>query len=177
VILEWQGKALVLGADCEDLGWEAIAAGRAPGNLTHADPVKVPHHGSKEAIHPVLLDVATPRPGRMLVVAPWNRGKTLPRFESGQGAEELLRISTPLRLTTLPFRGTFPKPTMTLAAVRSLRGLLTFDQRGEISVELDGTGPAAGDGANPLDAWVLVQLHVNGSLDVKHGASAVELTL
>ena len=106
MLVEWEGLRLLLGADVPNTQWPGIAADFPALADHHA--MKIPHHGSREAIHDAFgigLDTRT------WVVTPYQR-QGLPRAEDfapnpADGPEGLVRILAHVRevhLTSLPFR-------------------------------------------------------------------------
>ena len=106
MLVEWQDLRLLLGADVPNNEWPEIAAAFPfPGLNRHA-AMKVPHHGSREAIHPSYGDGD---PGRFWVITPFYLQR-LPRPEdaSSRGEKEglcqVLSFVDRVHLTALPFR-------------------------------------------------------------------------
>ncbi len=100
--VEWGNLRLLLGSDLEAKGWQE-AQDRAWSFAAHHG-LKVPHHGSKGALHPSFTQRMSEEEERLWVVTPWGRGKKLPRFEDEQGLDLLLRNEGRLHLTGLPDR-------------------------------------------------------------------------
>ncbi len=97
MLIEWERVRVLLGADVEQAEWDRIAEVYADLGDHHA--LKVPHHGSRGAIHACY---ATGSRDRFWIVTPWNRKRGLPRFEENQGVDLLLRSVSRLCLTGLP---------------------------------------------------------------------------
>lgn len=105
MLVEWHSLRLLLGADVPNTQWPEIAA-EFPGLGNHA-AMKVPHHGSREAIHDAFGVGSTTR---YWVVTPF-RSQRLPRAEDVSTApphqpEGLVRVLSYVRevhLTSLPF--------------------------------------------------------------------------
>jgi hypothetical protein len=97
MLVEWEQVRVLLGADVEQAEWDTIAGVYADLGTHHA--LKIPHHGSRGAVHP---SYATGSRDRFWIVTPWNRKRGLPRFEAGQGVHLLLQSISRLRLTGLP---------------------------------------------------------------------------
>ncbi len=107
MLVEWHGLRLLLGADVPNTQWPGIvSAFPSPGLNNHA-AMKVPHHGSRQAIHGGFGE----DPGtRLWVVTPF-RGKGLPRavdFATGaprepEGLARILSYVQEVSLTSLPF--------------------------------------------------------------------------
>ena len=86
MLVVWHDLRLLLGADVPSSEWPGIAeAFPFPGLNRHA-AMKVPHHGSREAIHPSYADGD---PGRFWVITPFYLQR-LPRHEdaNSRGEEE-----------------------------------------------------------------------------------------
>jgi len=101
--VEWGAVRLLLGSDLEAAGWQEVED-RGGSYATHQG-LKVPHHGSLGAVHESFA--ARPADGqRTWIVTPYNVGHKLPRFENGQGIEQLLAHEGKIHLTGLPDRYT-----------------------------------------------------------------------
>jgi len=98
MLLAWHDLRLLLGADTTTNAWTSIAA-EFPELGNHA-AMKVPHHGSKGAIHEAFG--VGPR-DRIWIVTPFKR-KRLPGADNGQGLDLMLNYVDRIRLTALPFR-------------------------------------------------------------------------
>ena len=104
MLVEWQDLHLLLGADVPNNEWPEIAAA-FPGMNRHA-AMKVPHHGSREAIHPSYGDGDA---GRFWVITPFYLQR-LPRHEDAnsrgekEGLCQVLSFVDRVHLTALPFR-------------------------------------------------------------------------
>ena len=122
--VEWGRTRLLLGADLPwkdsnkkvvASGWESVHA-RHPGLDRHS-ALKVPHHGSREALFPQLLGATGPEP-RVWVCAPFERCD-LPRMDPGDGADMLLAVEHTLHLTKRPHvKVKQPKATLPLSELR-----------------------------------------------------------
>lgn len=170
------GGDLVLGADAGAVAWAAAEQRLDPEHLLACVPIKVPHHGSRESIHALLLAAVDPPPARPMVVTPWNSGSTLPRFDPGQGAELLLRATDALELTAFPF-GKLASSPIAVADVFAALDLEEIDDdidTSAIRLQLDRPSLVDAD-PDALEAWVLIQIAEDGSLDVERGTSAVQL--
>jgi beta-lactamase superfamily II metal-dependent hydrolase len=178
LLIERDNIALVLGADCEKVAWTAVADRMHPDDLLHTRPIKVPHHGSREAIQPVLIDRHTRDPGRTLIVTPFPRSGTLPRFEEGQGVEWLLDAGA-VELTAMPGVDLVPTGTeVTLAAAR--QAMITQDFGGDEALQIRPQQPAdvpqlRASVRDPYEAWVMLGIRVDGAVEVTRGAHAVQL--
>ena len=106
MLVEWRDMRLLLGADVPNTEWPGIGA-TFPGLNNHA-AMKVPHHGSREAIHESLGDG---RPERFWMITPYSRlRQPLPRAEDAtpdgepEGLNRALMFVSEIRLSSLPFR-------------------------------------------------------------------------
>ncbi|MGO9465695.1 MAG: hypothetical protein ACLQIB_18150 [Isosphaeraceae bacterium] len=104
MLVEWHNLRLLLGADVPNSEWAGIAEG-FPGLNRHA-AMKVPHHGSRGAIHTSFADGD---PGRFWIITPFYPQR-LPRPEDAnargerEGLRQLLSFVGQVHLTALPFR-------------------------------------------------------------------------
>ena len=124
----WGATRLLLGADLPwkssggkvlPSGWASVA-GRYPRLFEHTG-LKIPHHGSREALHPDLLGRAGRAP-RLWVCTPFERSD-LPRMELGDATDQLLAVEPRLHLTKLPhIRGKASSPTLSIGALRPPSG-------------------------------------------------------
>ena len=73
MLVEWHDLRLLLGADVPSSEWPGIA--EAFPDLNHHAAMKVPHHGSRGAIHPLF---ANGDPERFWIITPFYP-KQLPR--------------------------------------------------------------------------------------------------
>jgi beta-lactamase superfamily II metal-dependent hydrolase len=178
VRVKWgDGGDLVLGADATAVAWEQASARLQPGALLNCRPVKVPHHGSENAIHTLLIDEQQHDPDRQLIVTPWNKGKGLPRFDPGQGVDRLLRAVDALHLTSLPFTGVEMSGRIPFGTIfDSLDTEDVEDDTGAdaLSIQFDQPSEVDSD-EGVLGAWVLVQADDDGGLGVTLGSSALEV--
>ncbi|MBZ4417639.1 MBL fold metallo-hydrolase [Myxococcus sp. RHSTA-1-4] len=124
----WGATRLLLGADLPwknprgtvlQSGWASVDT-RHPGLARHTG-LKVPHHGSREALHPGLLGA----PGtveRLWVCTPFERSD-LPRMDPGDGADQLLAAEPRLHLTKRPHvKDKAPGATLSISSLRTPPG-------------------------------------------------------
>jgi hypothetical protein len=177
LLVERDGLAFVLGADGEQAAWTAIAARLAPEDLRHTRPVKVPHHGSRDAIRPVLIDPDQPDVGRPQVVTPFPNSGTLPRFDPDHGVELLLRAGGEVELTAMPVDLVPTAAAVTLIEARE--ALLADDFEGDEEIPIQLTSPVTGSASlmpgrrDPYESWVLLAIHADGDIEVLRGAHAI----
>ena len=97
MLVEWHGLRLLLGADVPRTQWSGIAKDFK--NLGDHAAMKIPHHGSTEAIHQSYAkDVNT----RCWVVTAFSP-QALPSAADDHGLERMLKHVKELHLTSLPF--------------------------------------------------------------------------
>ena len=103
LLVEWERLRLLLGADVVNDDWTDIV--QVVTDLDNHAALKVPHHGSMDALHE---GVGGPpgmrREQRTWVVTPYNRGRKLPGFGEGEGLAWLLDREDRIFLTGLPLR-------------------------------------------------------------------------
>jgi hypothetical protein len=177
LLIERGDTALVLGADCEQAAWTAIADRMHPNDLLHTRPIKVPHHGSREAIQRVLIDRDTRDLDRALIVTPFPRSGTLPRFDQGQGVECLLDAGA-LELTALPVDLVATGANVTLAAARD--AMLTEDFEGDDALQIRSHQQAdapqlRASVRDPYETWVMLGIHPDGAIEVTRGTHAIQI--
>jgi hypothetical protein len=178
LLIERDDIALVLGADCEQAAWTAVADRMHPDDLLHTRPIKVPHHGSREAIRPVLIDRHARDPERALIVTPFPRSGTLPRFEEGQGVEWLLDAGA-VELTALPGVDLVPAGVeVTLAAAR--QAMTTKDFEGDPALQIRPQQPEdapqlRASPRDPHETWVMFGIRSDGTVELTRGTHAVRL--
>jgi beta-lactamase superfamily II metal-dependent hydrolase len=97
VILTWKDVRLLLGADVPNPHWATISAENAELNVHQL--LKVPHHGSDEALDDGFL---TGDHSRICILTPYNKGEKLPHFEDGRGVQRILQNVDAIYLTGLP---------------------------------------------------------------------------
>lgn len=171
--------SLILGADLPERdhhgivpsGWTTVL--QLHPRLVHHHGWKVPHHGSREALHPDLVG-AYPR-SRAWCLTPFN-SSSLPRTDDADGLDQLVRGQSPVHLTSLPLSKSAQ------AAVDD--GRVTPSELAEAIVHL-GRGDRfqqgdtvwhAGTGTAPLDAVWHVAFDDEGQVVARHrGAAAVEV--
>ncbi len=178
LLLERDGVRIAMAADCEADAWVHVEARINPQHLRETRPIKVPHHGSKGAIHPVLIDHRRLTADRPQVATPFPRSGRLPRFEPGQGAELLLDAAGELLLTALPVDLVpLAEPTR-IAEVRDAMTVEDFAGDAEFSVRNEqpaSTLALGGAVRDPFETWVLLGVHPDGRIDVTLGEHALRL--
>lgn len=126
--VSWGSTRLLLGADLPwknsagsvlPSGWSSVES-RHPGLDQHLG-LKVPHHGSREALLPGLLGSPGPAP-RLWACTPFERSD-LPRMAPGDGADTLLAAEPRLHLTKRPhLKDKAPSATVTLSSLQQPPG-------------------------------------------------------
>ncbi|MEQ1736953.1 MAG: MBL fold metallo-hydrolase, partial [Rhodoglobus sp.] len=99
MVVTWENCELLLGADLVNVrGWNDLAAAPHNESFTVVSGVKIAHHGSMEAQHPIAIG-SPPAGSRVFIATPFNKQK-LPRFEVGGGVDHLLGATDRLLLTS-----------------------------------------------------------------------------
>jgi beta-lactamase superfamily II metal-dependent hydrolase len=167
MVVRWEGASVVLAADLIWRQWNSLP--ERIDDLTGADALKAPHHGSRNAQHPRVI--GTPPPGnRPCLVTPWNKGRRLPRFEDGEGIDLLLAAHQTVELTALPVPAVVP-PDGHLKRSEVLNG--QERQRFGPDILLDFDAVPTG----PLEAWTRVSLDTTGAIrSLSRGSAGVSIT-
>jgi len=76
-------------------GWDRVLASHE--HLVHHGAMKVPHHGSRDALHGDLIK-PVPKRSRAWMLTPYN-SSSLPRLNDDDGLEQLLEGQSPVMLT------------------------------------------------------------------------------
>ena len=155
ILFEWKDVSLTLGGDLVNRrGWDGLATLRCPDAFANTEGVKVPHHGSAEAQHPVVLGTPPPK-DRVFLATPYNRGKKVPDYRPGADVSQLLKVMN--RLLISAHHG--HRPPGTSSADTSMSKLQPIvDPLPHIPVELDTTI------RDVRDCWVAARWSSNGSL-------------
>ncbi len=154
MLLTWEGSRVLLGADLTNVGWADIEATHGPLSFADTTAIKVAHHGSAPAQHPVALGVPPAR-DRLSIGTPFNKGRKVPIFADGGDVELLLRRSSRLYLST--HHGPLPQDCATRDVVR--RSVTTPTRRlGSLTIELDAPTPAL------LSCWAAASFAADGGI-------------
>lgn len=178
LLIQREGVALVLGADCEEVAWTAVQTRIAPADLRAARPVKVPHHGSREALQPVLIDHTQRDEGRPQIVTPFPKSGRLPRFDNDQGVERLLSAAGLLQLTAMPVELVPTRERVALAEVRAAMDAEIFEDDDALEIRPDapeGSAAFAAETRDPHETWVLLGVSYDGSINIVRGAHAAQI--
>jgi hypothetical protein len=178
LLVENEGIALVLGADCEHAAWTAIRDRMLPDDLRHTRPIKVPHHGSRNAIHPVLIDHTQCDVDRPQVVTPFPSSGRLPRFDANQGVEMLIAAAGSVDLTAMPVDLVASETTVTLAAARSAMPVEEFEGDPALCIRLDrpkGTAQLQPAVRDPYETWTMIGIQLDGRVITSRGGHAVQI--
>ena len=89
---------MILGADLPKKEWAEL--GEVFPYLSQHAAAKIPHHGSKGSVSPVVCG-ADPAKGRFWVLTPFSRQR-LPRYDDGEGLALMLQHVDAIHLTALP---------------------------------------------------------------------------
>jgi hypothetical protein len=99
MLLTWESCTLLLGADLVNTrGWDAVATRHGALAFATTTAMKVAHHGSKEAQHPVALG-HPPATDRVHLATPF-KSKKVPNYGSGGDVEHLLGVANRLYLSS-----------------------------------------------------------------------------
>ncbi|MEM1032212.1 MAG: hypothetical protein AAGN82_17820 [Myxococcota bacterium] len=110
-------------------GWDRVLASH--GHLLHHRAFKVPHHGSRDALHHELIAPSPVGADRVWLVTPFN-SSSLPRLDKEDGLERLLSGQSPIHLTA---------PSASVPLQRAHRdGRVTPAQLGEFTDQLRSSG-------------------------------------
>lgn len=97
VLVEWEGRRLVLGSDLVRAGW--TDALRADATIATHDVLKIPHHGSNGAVHPKMVDPE--RGAATWLVTPF-ASSNLPRFDAKGPIAKMLKRVVEIHAASLP---------------------------------------------------------------------------
>ena len=102
ILIDWCGVRVLLAADLQNPHWEEIAAAFPNPSIGEHVLLKVPHHGSRNALSDAWMNGSR---DRNWVVTPWtNGGRKLPQFADGGPIAEMLTRVDRLYVTSLPTR-------------------------------------------------------------------------
>ncbi len=177
--LKWHDHRLVFGGDLPETqtqapnarvqgGWSDVLA-RAPQLLNHS-LLKVPHHGSRHALHSQLI--APSGQARDWLVTPYSTSR-LPRLDVGDGLEQLVTAHQPVRLTALPVARPLQRPLplrMTVSQLRQHVGGPPVAPTAQGSTRRVAPGAFQGD-----DTIWCVALHQSGVVGRWRGGFACEI--
>jgi hypothetical protein len=97
ILLTWKNSTLLLGADVPTPHWADICDATTQANLHQI--MKVPHHGSDEAMDDgYLLGTRD----RLWIVTPYSRGEKVPSFDDDRGVHRMLTHVDAIYMTGLP---------------------------------------------------------------------------
>lgn len=155
MIFRWEACELLLGADLVNTrGWNYLQTIHGELAFSTTMAMKVAHHGSREAQHPVALGTPPPT-GRILVGTPYGRGRKVPDFGPGEDVDQLLALSSPFYLSA--HHGARPQNSATEEVARSnlLADVLALPGGlGEVQLDVE---PA------PIgDCWVAIRCGADG---------------
>lgn len=105
LLLTWRDRRVLLGSDLVEQpgrGWTASLALDA--DLGDHELLKVPHHGSNEALVDGVLRPQTRVPDPLRIVAPFTKRWRLPSFALGAGVHRITSLGGTTYLTGLPRR-------------------------------------------------------------------------
>lgn len=169
----------LLAGDGERATWENVEAHIDPGHLRGAHPLKVPHHGSLPALHPVMVDPTRPE-AREQAVTPFPMSGTLPRLDPHGGAERLIDAGGSLRLTAMPVAALPKEQSVTLAEARAALQPSAFagdDAEIQTIALRPNETPRFDEGErDPRECWVLLGVAPDGTVAAELGTHAVSLS-
>jgi beta-lactamase superfamily II metal-dependent hydrolase len=158
ILVQWHQLRILLGADATNDAWNSM--GEEFPDLADHSVLKVPHHGSRNAIHSAFGDG---RQDRVWIVTPFKRQR-LPRAEEGQGMAAMLGFVNQFHLTAMPFRHDLENQTRCETTREAIRDNLR-------PRKLDR---AASDASNRLEARVVVEFGPSGNVkEMWHGRGTV----
>jgi beta-lactamase superfamily II metal-dependent hydrolase len=174
VVVQWNGRSVLLGADLERPEWTLLAQA---GRLCVCDPVKVPHHGSAGAFDKAWAGDRAGDPDnarRRMLLTPFDKHPKLPDVDSSSGLEALLCEVDAVHLTSVPFQTRPPVGgTVRLGALRVAKDTARASRPPLPSVLGMPSAPQASPSAQ--DAWLLAELEINGVCRVRGGPAHVSL--
>jgi hypothetical protein len=98
MLFTWEGCKVLLGADLVNAGWAALEEQHGPLMWAATPGLKVAHHGSKEAQHPVALG-GPPAWDRVCIATPYGRGKKVPDYADDEDVDGLLTVANRLLMS------------------------------------------------------------------------------
>lgn len=155
MVVTWRNCQLLLGADLVNLrGWNSLEDAHGALAFSHTTAMKVAHHGSKEAQHPVALG-SPPPTARTYVATPYSRGRKVPDFRDGEDVELLLDVMD--RLLMASHHGPVP---LDAGSVDTPRSVLMPQPlvAGPVAINLDAQRPPV------HDCWVAARWNGDGTL-------------
>ncbi len=178
LLLERPPVQVLLAADGEQAAWESVQSRITPEHFRSIKSVKVPHHGSLGAIHPLITDPARPSANREQVATPFLQSGRLPRFDPGQGVEQLLASGGALHLTAMPYDLVPTELPIQLSEARAATEPVEF--AGDSAVQIRRQRPPdhaslRSEVRDPGECWVLLGIDLTGAITVTHGSHAVHL--
>jgi hypothetical protein len=127
----------------------------------------------------VLIDTDIASEIRPLVATPFPTSGTLPRFNAGGGAEQLLRAAGKLHLTAMPHELVAVAGCATLTDIRAALAIETFEDDAIMTIELDepsGNGVLVSMSRDPRETWVMLGVGHDGAVHVTRGDHALTIT-
>lgn len=97
LVIEFGEARIVLAGDKEE-GWDELV--RKYPEVGDHSALKVPHHGSRDALHNGIITSPSSKPSRAWLLTPFGRSG-LPRADADDGLDYLLEAQSPLLLTAL----------------------------------------------------------------------------
>ncbi len=175
------GKTMVvLGADLPTTergrklasGWDLVM--RNHRHLAFHDGLKVPHHGSREALH---KDLVGPFKGkdRAWCVTPFN-SSSLPRIDDDDGLDQLLKGQSPIMLTAMSLSRKLQAKVSASCVTPREMGEITRQLKRGPTFNSDDTLFRTARSQDPLDPVWCVAFDAEGGIQHRwRGATAVEV--
>lgn len=171
LLVEWESTRIVLGADVPSSHWSEI--GRDFPTLGSHHLLKVPHHGSHEAICGVL---GTGSEARTWIVTPFNRGKHLPcaddlnaKGDGPEGMAKLLGFVHQLEMTSLPCQHDQEHEAPCITSRAEVRDKIRPKPTGRIDTKLLGTMAA-------MNRYVMLAFRETSELvEFRHGPGTLQV--
>lgn len=137
--------------------------------------LKVPHHGSAEALHPDLMPAAPAE--RAWVVTPYNSSR-LPKVADMDALPWILSRQSSVLLTGVPASKTLQaaEPAPAIVRISQLRSRFALQPVGEPFMDSEGVELTPGDACAPLDPVWAVALDGAGAVVGRwRGRAAIEV--
>lgn len=172
--LQWKGLTLLLGGDVLAEDWEEIS--REYGGQHRHACLKVPHHGSRGALHDCFGKVDPEQP--LWIVAPWaGKAGGLPKFVEDQGMDWLLERNPEIHLTGLPLKADLQADQPYRVTAEDLRSGKRPPLCGEVLPDA-GYRAQLSDQPEVNSCWVTAAFDADGNLvlPVEHGPGSLVVT-
>lgn len=155
-------------------GWDQVLSVRS--ELGDHSALKVPHHGSADAIHPGLMPAAA-SDERAWIVTPYNSSR-LPKVANMDSLPLLLRWQPSILLTGVPVSKKLQaeQPPPGIVSVSRLASRLSSQRVGEPFLDAGGVELTPGDACEPLDPVWAIAIDRTGAVAGRwRGRAALEV--